>query len=145
MSISFIGSTLSVSAATPATEDQTGYEALTFTEVGKVVSIGEIGDEAEDIAFNLLKPGRTTHVNGVKDVGDVPVTIEYDVADAGQVILTAGNNTNTTHSFKIVDTDGEDWYVQGLIANKKMMARESNQYKGENFVMRGQTGLSGPF
>ncbi len=141
MSISFIGSTLSVSAAKPATEDASGYGALTWTEVGKVVSIGELGDEAEDIAFDVLKTGRKNHVNGVKDIGDVPVTIEYDVSDAGQVIITAGNNGNTTHSFRITDTDGENWYFYGLIANQKMMARESGQYKGQSFVMRGQSGL----
>ena len=32
------GSTVSMSIATPATQDQVGYEALTYTVVGEVIS-----------------------------------------------------------------------------------------------------------
>ena len=142
MAISFIGGTLSVSAAKPATEDASGYGALTWTEVGKVVTIGELGDTAEDITFDLLKTGRRVHVNGVKDVGDVPVTVEYDSSDAGQTIIKNGNNSNTVHSFRITDPDGENWYFYGLIANRSISQREANQYKGLTFVMRGQSGLT---
>lgn len=142
MSISFIGSTLSIVASTPATEDESGYTALSFTEVGNVVSFGELGDESEDIAFDLLKPGRKTHVNGVKDLGEIPVTIEYDRSDAGQVIVRAANNGNTTHTFVMTDTDGDDYYFQGLVANLKDLERTASQYKGANFVIRGQTGVT---
>lgn len=142
MSISFIGSTLALVSGAPATEDAAGYEAQSHVELGKVVSIGELGDESEDIAFDLLKPGRKTHVNGVKDLGEVPVTIEYDLADAGQVILRTANNGNTTHSFKVEDADGDVYYFQGLIANLKDLERTASQYKGANFVIRGQTGVT---
>ena len=142
MSISYIGSTLSVVSGSPATEDQSGYEALSFTEVGKVVSIGELGDTSEDIAFDLLKPGRRSHVNGVKDLGEVAVTVEYDRADGGLTILEAANNGNTTHSFVVTDTDGDDYYFQGLVANLRDFERTANQYKGLNFVIRGQTGVT---
>ena len=142
MSISYIGTTLSIVSGSPATEDETGYAALSFVEVGKIVSIGEVGDESEDIAFDLLKPGRRTHVSGVKDLGEIPVTIEYDGADAGQDLIRAANNTNTTHSFLITDPDGEEIYFQGLVANVKDLAREANQYKGFNMVIRGQTGVT---
>jgi len=142
MSISFIGSTLSIVSGSPATEDQSGYEALSVTEVGKIVSFGELGDESEDISFDLLKPGRKTHVNGVKDLGEIAVTIEYDRADAGQVIVRAANNGNTTHSFVVTDSDGDDYYFQGLIANLKDLERTASQYKGANFVIRGQTGIT---
>ena len=142
MSISFIGSTLSIVSGSPATEDASGYEALSYVEVGLVVSFGELGDESEDIAFDLLKPGRKTHVNGVKDLGEIPVTIEYARADAGQVIVRAAANGNTTHSFVVTDSDGDDYYFQGLIANLKDLERTASRYKGANFVIRGQTGVT---
>ena len=142
MSISFIGSTLKLVSGSPTTEDQAGYEALTTVELGKVVSIGELGDEAEDIAFNLLKPGRRTHVNGVKDLGDIPVTIEYDRGDAGQVLVRAANNGNTTHSFEIEDSDGDVYFFQAIVANLKDLERSASQYKGATFVMRGQSGIT---
>jgi len=141
MSISYIGTSLSIVAGTPATEDVSDYAALSWTEIGKCVSVGELGDTSEDIAFNLLKGGRTIHVNGTKDVGEVPVTIEYDDTDAGQVIVRAANNTNTTHSFKVTDQDGKSRYFQGLIASLRDLERTPNTYKGQTFAIRGQTAI----
>lgn len=142
MSISYIGSTLSVVAAEPAAETASGYTALSFVEVGRVISIGELGDTSEDIAFDLLKPGRRSHVNGVKDLGEINVVFEYDRDDAGLTILEAGNNGNTTHSFVVTDTDGDDYYFQGLIANLRDSERTANTYKGGTFVIRGQSGIT---
>lgn len=142
MSISYIGTCLYIAVGSPATEDETGYDALTWVEVGKIVSIGELGDESEDIAFDLLKPGRRTHVSGVKDLGEIPVTIEYDREDAGQDIVRTANNTNVTHSFRIDDPDGDEIFFQGLVANIKFLERVANQYKGFNMVIRGQTGTT---
>lgn len=141
MSMTYIGSTLSIAAATPATEDVAAYAALTWTEIGNVVSMGELGDESEDVSFDLLKTGRRTHVNGVKDVGEVAVTIEVESADAGQVILRAANNTNTSHSFRVTDTDGETRYFYGLVANLKDMERTASTYKGQTLAIRGQSAI----
>lgn len=142
MSISYIGSTLSLVSGTPATEDQAGYELLTFVEVGKVVSVGEVRDSSEDINFNLLKSGRTTHVNGAKDMGEIEVVIEYDSADAGYALLVAANNGNTSHSFRIQDTDSNDRYFYGLVANLGDPAREASAYKGKLFTIRPQSGVT---
>lgn len=142
MSISYIGSTLGVVASTPASEDQSGYEALSFTNVGKVISISELGDTSEDITFDLLQTGRRSHVSGVKDLGEVAVAIEYDRDDAGLTILEAANNGNTTHSFRVTDTDGDDYYFQGVVANLRDNERTASGYKGMTFVIRGQTGVT---
>lgn len=142
MTISFIGSTLAIVAATPAAEDASGYGALSFIDVGKIVTIGELGDTSEDISFDLLAGGRRSHANGVKDLGEVPVALEYDRGNAGQVIVKAANNGNTTHSFRVTDSDGDTYYFQGLVANLRDLERAANQYKGQTFVIRGQTGIT---
>jgi hypothetical protein len=139
MSISFIGSTLACVASTPASEDQSGYEALSYTAIGNVVSIGEHGDTSEDVSFTLLQTGRVKHINGAKDGGEISVTIDYSRADAGLTLLEASNNSNTTHSFRITDSDGDDWYFQGVIANLRVMERTASQYKGLTFVIRVQS------
>lgn len=142
MSISFVGSTLAIAAAAPASEDASLYEALSpaLTAIGKVVDISAVGDQSEDIAFTLLQPGRTTHVNGAKDMGEINVTVEYDATDAGQDIVRAAENSNTTHSFRVTDADGADRYWQGLIANVRDLPRNASQYKGFTFTVRSQTG-----
>ena len=50
-----VGSSLAVSAATPATLDATGYAALTFIEVGQVEKIGAIGASFAKVEFQPLK------------------------------------------------------------------------------------------
>ena len=141
MTTSYIGATLSVSADAPASEDATGYGALSWTEVGRVISIGEFGDQSQDISFDVLKIGRTVHASGPKDIGEVPVVIEYDGADAGQTLVKDNNNTNTSLSFQITDPDGASIYFFGLVANLRYNERTANNYKGQSFVIRGQSAL----
>jgi len=140
MSITYVGSTLSAFAGAPATEDMSGYTALTLVEVGKILTIGEIGDTSEDVSFDLLKPGRKSHVNGVKDLGEIAVTVEVDNTDTGQTLIRDNANNNTTISFGVTDADGEDVYFQGVIANYRDNERTPNSFKGASFTIRGQTG-----
>lgn len=140
--MSYIGATLSVVAGTPATENQVGYEALSFVEIGKIVSIGELGDSHADNTAELLKSGRTDHQNGVADGGEVPVVYEHSASDAGIVIVEAGNGSNTNHSFRIADPDGQVTYFQGIIANNKQRERTAANRKGGSFAMRVNTGLT---
>lgn len=133
--ITYVGATLGVVAATPATEDAAGFGALTYVAVGKLISIGETGDEAEDVTVPLLA-GRTLHLNGAKDGGARDFAYQYELTDPGQVILRAQNNGQTTVSFKITDPDGKIEYFHGLVANLKMAERTSSAYKGQKGQLR---------
>lgn len=139
---SFIGATISVAADTPAAEDQSGYEALSFTEIGKIVSISDLGDSHEDISSAILKTGRMEHANGVADGGELNVVHEYSSGDSGITIIEAGNGTNTNHSFQIVDPDGDEVFFQGIIANLKERERTASNKKGGSFDVRINTGLT---
>ena len=57
-----------VALGAPATEDQAGYEALTYTLVDGVKSRPELGDNAEDISEAVLGEGRICHRFGEKMV-----------------------------------------------------------------------------
>ena len=128
--ISYIGAVVAVSATTPATEDASGFGALSYTTVGQMISFGQTGDEAEDISIPLLA-GRTLHVNGAKNGGSRAFAYQYEIADAGQIILRAQNNSNTTVSVKITDPDGKIEYFHGRVANIMRTERTSSSYKGE--------------
>ena len=142
MAITYIGSTLSISRGTPANDAAANdYAGLRWSEVGKVVVLGELGDSSEDVSFDLLKSGRKTHVNGIRDIGEFPVTVEFDQEDAGQNITETASDTNTTHSFRIVDSDEAVQYFTGVVANYRVSERTASQYKGAMFAVRGQSGL----
>ena len=133
--ISYIGATLGVSVAVPATVDAAGFGALTYTAVGAMISIGETGDESEDITIPLLA-GRTLHVNGAKDGGSRDFAYQYEIADAGQILLRANTNNNTDVSFRITDPDGKIEYFYGRVAGAKRSERTSSAYKGEKGQLR---------
>ena len=142
--ITYIGSTLSVAWTAPDDFDETAaadFAALEYAEIGGVVSMGEVGDTAEDVSYNLLKGGRTKHVNGVRDVGDIAVAAEYDEQDAGQIVVEEAANTNDKHYWKIEDPDGAVTYFVGLAANLTNTERNPSSYKGIEFVIRTQSGL----
>ena len=110
--------TLSVVLGTPATEDQAGYEALTFIEVGELTEIPEYGPNYQVVNHEPLKTGRTEKKKGFKDNGSMALNLAYDPADAGQVVLsngTDGTGEFDDHSFKVEYQDGSVEYFYGQI------------------------------
>lgn len=140
MSISYIGSKVSLVAGLPATFDSAGYDALTFVEIKGIVDVGEIGDQQNDIAIDTLV-GRVEHVNGSSDLGEIAVSYSFIDADAGQVLVRAAAGTNSAYSFEVEDADGKLAYFHGIIANSRDRARSSSEYKGETFVIRGNSAV----
>lgn len=137
--VSLIGGTVSIVASTPATEDQSGYEALSFTEIGGVLSVPETGNSSEAGTVALLKSGQTQHYNSTKIVSPFTIPYVYDRDDAGQVIVRAGQNGTTEHTLKITDPDGDDYYVQGVLGSVMQSERSPTAYKGENVEFRSIT------
>ena len=133
---SYIGALISVSAAVPATVDASGFNALSWTLVGKIVSWGSVGDTTDNISVPLLS-GRVVHLNGASDGGEIAFTFVYDTApDSGQTIIINNSNTNVNCSTKIVDPDSKIAYNFGLFANVQDMERTNGGYKGLSGVFR---------
>lgn len=136
-----IGSTIHVVVGTPATEDQSGYEAMSgFTKIGDVLSIPEFGDDSEAGTVTLLETGRTQHYNGTKILPPFTLPYVFKVADAGQVILRANANSSQELTFRVTDTDGRDQYFQAVIGNLRDIERAPNSYRGETIEIRSITG-----
>lgn len=131
---SYIGGTIGVVASTPATFDASGFGALSYTTVGKIVSWGPVGDTSADIAIPLLS-GRVEHLNGAVDGGEIAFTVRFDT-DSGQTILVNNSNGSTNLSFKITDPDGKIAYFWGLVASVQDQERNNSNYKGLTGVVR---------
>lgn len=113
-----LGATWEISTAAPATEDETGYAALTYTEVGNIQNLGGIGPTFEDVTFTPLKDGVTQHRKGGVDYGQLSVTMATDDDDAGQALVIAGVDGAeklTVFSHKITLGDGAVRYFRGQI------------------------------
>jgi len=136
---SFIGTTVAVVAALPATYNAAGFAALTWTgTVGLLVQWGSMGDTSSDIPVTTLA-GRTLHTNGALDGGEIGFTYVFALADAGQVILRAQSGTNTGVSARVTDPNGVVSYVSGVIASVVDAERVDGNYNGQSGVFRVNT------
>lgn len=133
-----IGSTFSIATGEPATENQAGYEALTFSEVGNVATIGATGDSHADITPPPdLKTGRQLHFTGASDGGEVAITIHTeDFADAGQDLIRTANGQRANYSFQITDPDGNVEYSYGRVVNYRKIEKSATSYEGCELTVR---------
>lgn len=82
------GAKLFVSATAPASNDETGYAALTWTAVSGLDQLGEFGKMYEVGTFDSLDEGRIKY-RSILDEGEIDATPADQPADPGQVIVKA--------------------------------------------------------
>ncbi len=107
--------------AAPATFNEAGYDALTFTDCGEVISLGEFGREYTTVRVMNLKDGATRKFKGSYDNGTVQVDLLFDADDAGQTLLeAAGDSATQKYSFKVTLPDGSSgFYFRGYVMSLK--------------------------
>lgn len=109
------GSKIFLSSALPATFDLTGYQALTFTEIKSVESIGPFGSEDSLVTFNALADRTTRKFKGSRSLGSIALTAAIDTADAGQDLLRTASDSLNPISFKVERPTGDIVYFLGLV------------------------------
>lgn len=144
------GLIFAVSTGLPATEDQAGYEALTFTPVGGVTGVAAFGAAAALVESNPLATGVTEKYKGFINYGSVAVDADYDDTDAGQAIMEAAAEDYSTggagfdrHSFKVTYQTGAVRYFQGKVfsapenpGSANSMVTRSMQVEIETAIVR---------
>ena len=105
----------------PATFNEAGYDALSFTDCGEVTSLGEFGREYQTVRVMNLADGATRKFKGSYDNGTVQVDILFDSDDAGQTLLeAAGDSATQKYSFKVTLPDGSSgFYFRGYVMSLK--------------------------
>jgi hypothetical protein len=93
------GTVVSVSAGTPATFNEAGYDALTWTVIGNIEDGGEHGREYAEVTFNPIDTRGTRKYKGSFNEGSKTLSIAYDGADAGMVLLKAALAADGDYSF----------------------------------------------
>lgn len=103
-----VGTQLSVVKGAPATNDSSGFAALTYTDVGEVQNIPQFGGSREVPTHTPLDTGIVAKYAGSKNYGESSVTIALDNSDSGQGVLEEGfdgSGDGEIHSVKIADTN----------------------------------------
>jgi len=124
------GTTYAISAGEPATYDQAGFAALTFTDVAEVTDMGEYGASFEVVSHNPLAARRTVKRKGTVNDGAMSLQLGRDPSDAGQAILIAGVDgagIDVVHSHKVTLQDGTIQYFTGQIYSYTTNVGSANQ------------------
>lgn len=115
-----IGKTLYISAALPATNDATGFAALTWTKVNGVQSLPQLGVAGANIDVPDLQTGFTSGVKGAMSGNESTATFRKVLSDTGQALAkTTANSAEGICSVKI---------VRGTAANQAPQTGDLVQY-----------------
>src|SRR5690348_4376017 len=100
------GSTIALSAAQPATYDEAGYGALSFTNIGEVSDLGEFGRVYNIVKYNTIATRATTKRKGSYDEGTMNLKVGLDNDDAGQILAKTASESDDDYSFELTLQDG---------------------------------------
>ncbi len=109
------GTTLKISAGVPATFDATGYAALTYTTVGEVTDLGELGREYNLVTHNPLATRGTVKTKGSFNEGSLNVQLALDTDDAGQILMKTAAASDALYAVTVTTQNGDKYYFQCLV------------------------------
>ena len=133
------GTTISVSAALPATHDAAGFVALTFTEVGEVTDAGDIPSRVyNEVTHSPLSQREVITLKGSYSQSPTTMVIGDDISDAGQVLLKAGAASDDCYSFKVEYQNGDIDYFTALVFQFSKNLGDNNTIVGRTLQLNTQ-------
>ena len=110
------GATIAISAGVPATHDQTGFAALTYTVIDEVTDLGNgYSRNYNAVEYSPLATREVQTRKGSYNSGTATIMFAVDFADAGQDLLRTAAASDALHSFKVTLQDGSILYFQALV------------------------------
>lgn len=114
------GTRVYVSASAPATFDEAGFAALTWTEAEGFDSIGTVGNNDTVQSFNSLADGILKY-RGTRDPGEFTTNPADIPDDPGQIIMKAANDAargsaGERISLRVEEENGIGVYCQVMVA-----------------------------
>lgn len=112
------GTTLAISAGTPATYDSGGFAALSWTTVGEVTDLGEYGRAYNLVTHNPIATRGTEKFKGSYNDGSISLQMAEDTSDVGQIVLDAALASDNAYAFRVTAQDGDIDYFQARVMSK---------------------------
>ena len=109
------GTQIFISNTLPATQDEAGYAALTWLEVGEVTDIAEFGRTYEEIITNYLNQRRVAKHKGNYDEGSPAITVTRNTEDSGQQACQTALASDDNSAFKILHQNADVDYFEAKV------------------------------
>jgi hypothetical protein len=114
------GSTLKVSASTPATFNVAGYSVLSFSNIGEITDLGEFGREYALVTHMPVGSRGTQKFKGSFNEGTMTLSLGLDTDDAGQILMKAASLSDDNYSFEVETQNGDIYYFQAKVMSWKV-------------------------
>lgn len=108
-----VGMAVAISASTPASEDASGYDALSYTSISGITSIGAFGAVAALVESNPLETGIVEKFKGMRNYGTMTLDLDYDPDASFNAIIESaveGATINDRHSIRVTYPDNKIRY-----------------------------------
>lgn len=92
---------------------------VSWTEVSDLTDIGDFGDEAEVVSYEVIGDGRTRKLKGTRNAGTFDVTVARKAGDPGQDAMRVAELANSPVSLKVELEDGTQFLFAGLVMSAK--------------------------
>ncbi|EPR09871.1 hypothetical protein M527_07015 [Sphingobium indicum IP26] len=110
------GTTIALSAAAPATYNEAGYEALTWTTIGKVTDLGEIPSRVYELVTLYFVASRgMAKAKGGYQLGSQTIVYAIDPDDTGQALVDTATDSDSAYSVKINHPQFGAIYARALV------------------------------
>ena len=105
------GTTIAISDTLPSANNQAGYEALTFVDIGEVTDLGEFGRVYNLVTHNPLGDRRTIKRKGSYNDGSITLSMARVPTDPGQAILVDAVDDDASYAVKVTLQNGTVFYT----------------------------------
>lgn len=103
----FAGSTLEI-GTTLAASSEGEFSGDTYTVIGGLNNMGELGSSANVLTFPLVSEDYVKKSKGTRNAGDPAVVCERLPNDPGQIKLRAAEETKFFYNFRLTIADAEN-------------------------------------
>lgn len=124
---------------TTAQSDTLGeYQAMSgWTEIGLVESLGAFGDKSSAITFAAINDARMRKQKGVRDAGDMTISVAYDSSDPGQTAMEAAEAAAGAYAFKVLLPDAANTvkYFRAYVMQRPLNVGGSNAVVKRDYML----------
>lgn len=130
--------------ATPQAADllQAGYEALTFVEIAKVVTLPDFGITDNVVSQDYIGTDVSQKQKGFRMASDTEIVVGRDYSDAGQDALRTAAATRYNYAFKLESSDAPSAlytntirYSRGIVGGPNFTGGGGEDFDNETFQL----------
>lgn len=121
---------------------QAGFEALTWVEIGNVVTLPDFGITDNIVTQDYINTGVSQKQKGFRNASDTEIVVGFDPNDTGQDALRDAAATRLNYAFKLEASDAPDAsttntirYSRGVVGGPNFTGGGGEDFDNETYQL----------